>query len=74
MSWRRAEELDPSGKPVVRASDWDAAQARVQDREAGSVDRFDQALSREQSRERDLDVLFDKLKDPGEDGEDGEDG
>ena len=65
LSWRRPEELDPSGKPVVRAEDWDAAQARVRGREAEAVDKFDQALRQERTRGNDLDALFDKLRDEG---------
>jgi len=63
MKWRRETELDETGKPIVRESDWDEAAVRVKDRMGTATDKFDAGLSREKERVRDLDDLFDKAKD-----------
>ena len=62
MRWARKEELDATGKPVVRAEDWNSAFDKVASRQASATDKFDQALSREQTREQDLDDLFKKAQ------------
>ncbi len=62
MRWSKKEELDSTGKPVVRAEDWDNAFDRVAKRQDSATDKFDDALSREKSREKDLDDLFRKAK------------
>ncbi len=60
MKWRRETELDETGKPVVRESDWDDAASRVESRLSTATDKFDAGLSREQNREQALDDLFRK--------------
>ncbi|MFT5287616.1 MAG: hypothetical protein ACI8TQ_003804 [Planctomycetota bacterium] len=62
MRWSRKEELDATGKPVVRSEDWDTAFDRVANRQSSATDKFDDALNREKSREKDLDDLFRKAK------------
>lgn len=56
------EQLDETGKPVLDEGRWDSATARVRDRKSTSLDKFDAALGKEQSREKDLDDLFEKAK------------
>jgi hypothetical protein len=63
VRWARKTELDESGKPRVRESDWGQASQKVQERLGGAADKFDQSLSREKSRGRDLDELFKKASD-----------
>ena len=53
-----ARETDETGKRVVRPEDWDSAEERVQSRRQSAEDRFDAGLSREKTREKDLDDLF----------------
>jgi hypothetical protein len=60
VRWRRKEELDETGKPVLREGDWLSANDRVQKRMGSAQDRFDAGLSREKNREKDLDELFRK--------------
>jgi hypothetical protein len=60
LRWRRKEELDETGKPIVRESDWRAASERVGKRLGTATDRFEQGLSREKGRADDLDELFRK--------------
>ena len=62
LRWARPTEVDEYGKPVLREADWDTAMGRVAGREKGAIDKFDQALSREQSRGKDLDDLFRKAE------------
>jgi len=62
MRWGRKEELDATGKPIVRSEDWDQAFGRVANRQESATDKFDDALSREKSREKDLDDLFKQAK------------
>ena len=57
---RREQELDETGKPVVRESDWDDAEARAQGRLGTAVSKFEDGLAREKSRASDLDDLFDR--------------
>lgn len=63
VRWRRKGEIDETGKPVVRESDWTAASERVGQRSSSAAERFEQGLSREKAREKDLDDLFRKAKD-----------
>lgn len=60
VRWAREGETEPSGKPKVRAEDWDHAHGRVQSRLTSAEDRFEAGLGRERSRERDLEDLFRK--------------
>jgi hypothetical protein len=75
LRWRLEQELDASGKPRVRESDWTQAHERVEGRLGSAADKFDAGLAREQGRGRDLDDLFraasEKLK-RGSEGEDAE--
>jgi len=70
VRWRRPGEQDETGKPVLRESDWKEASERVSKRLGSAGEKFDEGLSREQSRERDLDDLFrkanEKLKRKGD--------
>ena len=63
VRWAKKSELDESGKPRVRESDWGAANQRVQGRLGSATDKFDASLTREQSRGKDLDELFKKASD-----------
>lgn len=60
IRWKRKDELDPSGKRVLRESDWDDAAGRAKDRKAGAGDRFDASLNKEKGRGQSLDDLFDQ--------------
>ena len=71
MRWSRKEEVDATGKPVVRAEDWDTAFDRVAGRQASATDKFDEALNREKTREKDLDELFRKAKSKLDEKDDG---
>jgi hypothetical protein len=62
LRWARPAELDELGKPVPNEANWDAALDRARGRERGAIDKFDQALSKEQSRAQDLDELFRKAE------------
>jgi len=62
LRWRRAEELDDTGKPVLTEGDWAAANERVAGRLGQAKDRFEAGLSKEKSRGKDLDDLFEKAK------------
>ena len=63
VKWRRKTELDPTGKPILRESDWNQAADRVGGRMSEAAEKFDSGLAREQSREKDLDELFRKASD-----------
>ncbi len=63
LKWRRPEELDATGKPIVRQADWDEATGKVKDRMETALDKFDASLDREKNRAKDLDDLFLKAKD-----------
>lgn len=54
--------LDEFGKPLRDASRWDAANEKVGRGGERGRDAFDQALSKEKSRDQDLDDLFDRAK------------
>lgn len=60
LRWRRKEELDETGKPVLTEEDWGQANQRVSGRLDTATDKFEEGLAREQSRGRDLDDLFSK--------------
>jgi len=60
LRWSRKSELDEAGKPVVRESDWNSATERVSKRMGSANDKFDETLTREKNREKDLDDLFRK--------------
>lgn len=62
LRWRRPEELDETGKPVLTESDWADANHRVANRMGEARDRFEDGLSREKSRGDDLDDLFKKTQ------------
>lgn len=62
LRWRRAEEVDETGKPIVREEDWSDANTRVAGRLSTASDKFEEGLQKEQSREKDLDDLFAKAK------------
>ncbi len=62
LRWKKKDELDASGKRVVRESDWDSAAERAQQRRAGALDKFDASLKKEVGREQDLDDLFDQAE------------
>jgi len=63
LRWRRPEELDETGKPVVTEGDWADANKRVSNRLGEAKDRFESGLSKEKSRVNDLDDLFKKASD-----------
>ncbi|MAB80451.1 MAG: hypothetical protein CMJ89_13950 [Planctomycetes bacterium] len=63
LRWRRPEELDETGKPIMRDSDWNDASQRVSGRLGEAQGRFDSSFDKEKSRERDLDDLFRKAQD-----------
>ena len=71
VTWHRAGEVDRKGKPIVTKEDWNAAEGKVQNRLAAGEDRFDANLSREKTRGRDLDDLFEKMSEKPDDDEDG---
>ena len=62
-----AQELDEFGKPRVTEQGWSDALGKVQERHGRGDSAFDDALRKEQNREKDLDDLFrqahDKLDD-----------
>jgi uncharacterized Zn finger protein (UPF0148 family) len=60
VRWRKKGETDETGKPVMRESDWTSASERVSQRLGSATDKFDQSLSREKNRAKDLDELFRK--------------
>ena len=62
----RPDEVDETGKLVLDESRWDRAQEKLK---AKGTDAFDQALSKEKSREADLDALFRKAREKASDGD-----
>jgi hypothetical protein len=70
MRWREKAEPAEPGEPRVGEGDWDAAAERVSRRTETARDRFDESLSREKSRSKDLDDLFRKAADKARDQED----
>jgi len=63
VRWSRKSELDEHGKPRVGESDWRQASQRVEQRLGSATDKFDDSLSREKTRGKDLDELFKKASD-----------
>jgi hypothetical protein len=63
MRWRKKGETDETGKPVMKESDWTAASDRVSKRMGTATDKFDESLTREKTRTKDLDELFRKAND-----------
>jgi uncharacterized Zn finger protein (UPF0148 family) len=63
VRWSKKSELDESGKPRVRESDWGQANQRVQQRMGSAAEKFDESLTREKTRGKDLDELFRKASD-----------
>ncbi|MFT5154422.1 MAG: hypothetical protein ACI841_004429, partial [Planctomycetota bacterium] len=62
MRQARPSEVDETGKVVLDESRWDTASDRIRERKTGSGDRFENALSKEQGREAEMDDLFEKAK------------
>jgi len=60
IRWRKKGETDETGKPVLGEKDWSTAADRVSKRMGTAVDKFDESLTREKTRTRDLDELFRK--------------
>ena len=56
------EQLDETGKPVLDENRWDAANQKVAGRKGDAMDKFEAALGKERSREKDLDDLFEQAK------------
>ena len=61
VTWSRAGEVDATGRPKVTDDDWDAAHKRATGRLSEGTSKFDENLSREQKRAKDLDDLWNKL-------------
>ena len=57
-----AEQVDETGKPVLDEGRWDVANEKVSGRRGAAQDKFDAALGKERTRERDLDDLFEQAK------------
>lgn len=55
-------QVDETGKQVLDEGRWDAANEKVAGRRSDALDKFDAALGKERSRERDLDDLFEQAK------------
>ena len=60
VRWNRATEVDETGKPILKEEDWTDANQRVGTRLSTAEDAFEAGLSKEMSREKDLDDLFEK--------------
>lgn len=56
-------QLDELGKPILDEGRWESAVNRISGSRERTGDKFEQALGREQDREKDLDDLFSKAKD-----------
>lgn len=56
------EQVDETGKPVLDEGRWDQASDKVSGRKQAALDKFDSALGKEQSREQELDDLFEQAK------------
>ncbi len=63
VSWRRKQDVDETGKTVIRESDWDDASGRVAERLSTAEQGFEQGLAKEKNRGSDLDDLFKKASD-----------
>jgi len=62
MRTAEPREVDETGKIVLDEGRWDVAKDRVSDRKQSADDKLDSALGKEQTREKDMDDLFDKAK------------
>ena len=56
------EQLDETGKPILDEERWGTASEKVSGRRAAALDKFDTAMGKERTRERDLDDLFEEAK------------
>ena len=63
------EQLDETGKAILDEGRWDEATGRVSDRKSASLDKFENALGKERSREKDLEDLFDKARRKAQSGD-----
>ena len=72
MRWAKPRELDDTGKPALREESWDDALSKVSGREEQGRDRFDSALRKEQSRDKDLDDLFRRAHEKAREPESGD--
>ncbi len=63
VTWSRRQDVDETGKTVVRESDWDDASGRVAGRLSTAEQVFEQGLAKEKNRGNDLDDLFRKASD-----------
>src|SRR5262245_43434259 len=63
LRWSKKGDVDETGKPVLNEGDWQKAAERVGNRMGTAAERFEAGLSREKSREKDLDDLFRKASD-----------
>ncbi len=68
------EQVDETGKPILNEERWGAANEKVSGRRAAALDKFDAALGKERTRERDLDDLFEQAKRKAKDGADQDQG
>lgn len=55
-------KFDSAGREILDESRWDQAHDKVVGKKGRGADAFDQALDREQTRDRDLEDLFQKAK------------
>ena len=55
-------EVDETGKIVLDEGRWEVAKDRVSDRKESADDKLDSALGKEQTRDKDMEDLFDKAK------------
>lgn len=58
VRWSKKGEADESGKPILNPEQWSQASERVKGRLDAATDRFDQNLSREKTKSKELDELF----------------
>ena len=68
VRWSKHDQADESGAPAAKPEHWNQANERVKGRLDAATERFDQNLSREKTKSKDLDELFrrasEKLKRP----------
>jgi len=57
---RPPKETDEAGKPVVGEKDWDRISSRVEGRLGAAASKFEENLSKERTKEKDLEDLFKK--------------
>ena len=63
LRWRGKDEEEEAGKAPSSEGHWNSAAERVSRRLGDATDKFDQSLSREKDRARDLEELFRKASD-----------